>query len=70
MSLLRGHPDDKLDCLIREALNARVDNEEPPEHIWRQIVARLETERAAAAMPVLDGVPAFSDGDGVAILHC
>lgn len=70
MSSLRGHPEEKLDCLIREALNARVDNQEPPEHIWRQIVARLEADRAAAAMPVLDGVSAFGDGDGVAILHC
>jgi hypothetical protein len=35
-------PKDEMDCLIREALEARVGGQEPPERVWKRIQRDLE----------------------------
>jgi hypothetical protein len=51
--------EDGLGCLVREALNTWVGTQEPPEYVWKRIVAKLEKEQTVA-MSISDHVPSLS----------
>jgi hypothetical protein len=44
MSLPNRYPEDDLDHLVRGALEAQVSGKEPPDRVWKQIKAELQTD--------------------------
>jgi hypothetical protein len=44
MSSPNPYPEDEFDHLVRGALEAQVSGKEPPNRVWKQIKAELETE--------------------------
>jgi hypothetical protein len=44
MSSPNPYPEDELDPLLRGAIKARVSGQEPPDRVWKQIKAELQTE--------------------------
>ena len=44
MSSPKPYPEDELDHLVRGALEAQVSGKEPPNRVWKQIKAELQTD--------------------------
>ncbi len=45
MSLPNRYPEDELDHLVRGAIKARVSGTEPPDRVWKQIKAELQSDQ-------------------------
>jgi len=45
MSLPNPYPEDELDRLVQGALEAQVSGKEPPDRVWKQIKAELQTDQ-------------------------
>ena len=45
MSLPNRYPEDELDHLVRGAIRAQVSGTEPPDRVWKQIKAELQTDQ-------------------------